>query len=80
VAPHISRTKVECLTTKPHYHPKYRDKKIHHDSDSMELLIIYEKFLIKLTEIETKNFSSDEKPKFHEKKLLSLLQKPTIAQ
>jgi hypothetical protein len=46
----------------------------------MELLIIYEKILIKLTEIETKNLSSDEKPKFHEKKLLSLFQKPTIAQ
>jgi hypothetical protein len=50
------------LTTEPHHHPKSRVKKIYHESNTTESLIIYEKPLTKWTLIETKNLSSDEKP------------------
>jgi hypothetical protein len=42
------------LTTEPHYHSKYRDKIIQHDSATTEPLIIYKEFVTKWTQIEKK--------------------------
>jgi hypothetical protein len=55
------------MITEAHYHSKYRDKIIQHDSATTEPLIIYKEFVTKWTQIEKKNLSSDKNPNSIEK-------------